>query len=359
MNRQSALTLSERLSQVSGKLRAWWEHEDQKNPCINMLALKDDHEEIPDTDDLERFWMDSDFVIKRRMALIDNINYYGQSVPYHYVDFGASAMPCALGAEAQFVNKETIWAHPKFETIDEIFDVPLSMENAIYSKIIEVTKKSAQLSSNHHFVTPYALNGITDILAGLYGTENLLIDMMSNKRKVKKAMEYFKCLWIKAFNDIQEIIRTGKNRGCVGWAGIWAPGTTFPMQEDLTYMISPDLFREFCIPHIHDLIDSMDYSLYHLDGIGAIGHLDALLEIKKLHAIQWVPGAGHERLDQWYDLIKRILGAGKSIQVYAQADEVESLIKNVGSKGVLISIPDPFTLSSNAEAQVLLEKYGN
>ncbi|MBN1864581.1 MAG: hypothetical protein JW808_06735, partial [Victivallales bacterium] len=47
------------------------------------------------------------------------------------------------------------------------------------------------------------------------------------------------------------------------------------------------------------------------------------------------PGAGKEDLAQWHGLLRRILEAGKSFQVYARADEVEPLVEALGTRGVL------------------------
>jgi hypothetical protein len=69
--------------------------------------------------------------------------------------------------------------------------------------------------------------------------------------------------------------------------------------------------------------------------------------------IQWQPGAGKERLSQWYDLIEYILSQRKSVQVYAQADEVDDLIKNVGARGLLIVCPN----ISNQEAERLVNRF--
>jgi len=347
------INLNEKLKDIAPRLECWWNHGDQDTPCILIQVLKDNHDKIPDADNLVDFWTDVNFVIERQVKLIDNTNYYGQAVPFHFVDFGASAMPIALGAELEYVSKDTIWAHPKFNSLEEITDLVLDEENPSYKIILETTKQSIAHAHNHHMVSVYPLNGITDILAGLYGTENLLMDLIAKPQQVKSVMDYYKRLWINEFNHIQSLMKNHQNRGGIGWAGIWAPGTTFPIQEDFTYMISPQMYREFCLPHVRDIIDSMDYSLYHLDGIGAIGHLDALLEIDNLNAIQWVPGAGKERLDQWYGLIKRILQAGKSVQVFAQPDEVEGLVDAVGPKGLLITVLN----AAHRQAEKLINRY--
>jgi len=112
-------------------------------------------------------------------------------------------------------------------------------------------------------------------------------------------------------------------------------------------------FLDTALPPLVDLIDSLDYAMYHLDGTGALSHLDTLLGIKNLRAIQWVPGSGHESVSQWYDLIRHILSRGKSVEVFAGMDEVDDLAKNVGTRGLLIYTG----VSSPDEAASLLEKY--
>jgi hypothetical protein len=343
---------NERLIPIEDRLKNWWEFGEQEYPCIVARAMKDDHGHIPDTDDLARFWSDPDFVIDRQMKIIDNTNYYCDAVPFHYVDFGASAMAGVLGAQMEYVNKEAVWPLEFVENIEKTLEVGIKRESFSYKTIMELTKRSAAISNGHHFVTSYALGGPADNIAGIYGTQPLLMDMVAKPEKVKKSMEHMKRLWIEAFNEINNVIEMGKNRGYCGWAEIWAPGTTFPIQEDFSYMISADMFREFCIPHVADIADAMDFPFYHLDGI--THHIEPLLELTHLKVIQWDPGPGKERLSLWYDFLKHILSRNKSIQVYGTVDEIDELINNIGARGVLVVVSEP----TNDEAEMMVEKYG-
>ncbi len=68
-------------------------------------------------------------------------------------------------------------------------------------------------------------------------------------------------------------------------------------------------------------------------------HLDSLLNIAALDAIEWTPQAGIETGGdpRWYDLYRRILEAGKSVQVVgATTAEIRPLLDAIGSKGVYI-----------------------
>ncbi len=84
---------------VFDRLTNWWEQGDQDRPCIVMSHLQDGHTLIPQTENLGTYWTDLDFRIHRRMKILANTAHYGEAVPYHYIDFGASAMPGVLGAE--------------------------------------------------------------------------------------------------------------------------------------------------------------------------------------------------------------------------------------------------------------------
>ena len=65
------------------------------------------------------------------------------------------------------------------------------------------------------------------------------------------------------------------------------------------------------------------------------------------------PGAGKETIVKWYDVLRWILAAGKSVQVYAEPQEVNGLVKHVGAKGLMIKLTNT---SPEAVAQ-LLERY--
>ena len=343
-----------RFSEIHEKLENWWNFGEQEKPLLLCTALKDTHNPLPDTDDLKKYWTDIDFIIERNMKTIDSANYYGVALPYHYIDFSASAMPCALGGEIEYVNKDTVWSHPIFANLEDILSVSFSEDNIAYYSQIEATRCSVALAKGHHYVSNWSQGGILDAISGLYGTETLLMDMMLNPEPVKKVIAHILELWIDEFLRISRLIEKSGNLGHIcNWTGIWAPGTTFPIQEDFAYMISPDMFREFCLPSVKRMVDAMDYPLFHLDGDGMLGHLDMLLEIDKLKAVQWQPGAGKEQISQWYDVIRKVLNAGKSCQVFANPDEIESLVENVGTRGLLVIVKN----ADNKQAEELMLKY--
>lgn len=97
----------------------------------------------------------------------------------------------------------------------------------------------------------------------------------------------------------------------------------------------------FVVPALTAQCEWLDHSLYHLDGTQATKHLDSLLAIKSLDAIEWTPQAGIETggNKRWYDLYRRVLAAGKSVQVVnVEPDEVPPLLDAIGRKGAYMLI---------------------
>lgn len=346
-------SLHNQVSKIKDKLLAWWEGAEMRTPCLLMTTPDPTSLPVPDTDNLEKYWFDVDWGLKTALQRIASQRYHGVALPYHWPDWGASTFAGVLGARMEMVRKETFWAYPVCTRLEDVLEIHLGNDNLFARIVNEMTRRSVACSRDHHFVACYPIVGIADILAGLYGTEELLLAMIEQPAAVERAMQHVTRLWLEEFDRVSRLIESGGNPGHMTWMAIWAPGRACAFQEDFSYMISRQMYRQFCLPPLLDLIDSLDYPMYHLDGAGALTHLDTLLDIPRLRAIQWVPGAGREAVAQWYPLTRRILDAGKSVEVFARPEEVPELVREVGPRGLLIHCGEV----TEEEADWLLEAY--
>jgi hypothetical protein len=83
----------------------------------------------------------------------------------------------------------------------------------------------------------------------------------------------------------------------------------------------------------------MDHNVFHLDGKGMLRHLDVLLELPEIQAIQWVQGVGSDQpILQWLEVIKKIQAAGKGVVVDLQLDEVEPFMSAMKPQGLYLCI---------------------
>ena len=144
---------------------------------------------------------------------------------------------------------------------------------------------------------------------------------------------------------------------------IWGQGKTAKLQCDFSAMMSPDNFREFIQDSLRRQGRELDNVLYHLDGPDAIRHLDALMEIEEIDALQWTSGdyGPDGTLEDWYVIYDKARKAGKSLWVKIYTGElddwiagVDKLVARYGSHSLFLHFP----VMSRTEADKLLAHAG-
>jgi 5-methyltetrahydrofolate--homocysteine methyltransferase len=128
--------------------------------------------------------------------------------------------------------------------------------------------------------------------------------------------------------------------GTMDWMGIWFPGQGSGVECDFSAMISPAMFEEFVLPDLQEQCRRLEHSIYHWDGPGQLPHLDLLLSIPELDAIQWTPGAGNPGpgSPKWFPLYRRIQEAGKGVVLLGIAPEdIEGVMGELSPKGLLMT----------------------
>jgi hypothetical protein len=205
----------------------------------------------------------------------------------------------------------------------------------------KIIRACVELSQGQYLVGCPDLIENVDILSSLRGGQTLCLDLIERPEWVEQKVAEINQVWFEAYQRIYELIKLDDGSAAFGPFYVWGPGKTAKLQCDASAMFSPEMFRRFVVPAMTAQCDWLDYSLYHLDGTQAMVHLDALLQIASLDAIEWTPQAGIETggHPRWYDLYRRILAAGKSVQVVGvQPSEVRPLLDAIGREGVYLLV---------------------
>ena len=260
-------------------------------------------------------------------------------LPITDCDLGPGSLALYLGCEPKFAD-DTVWFEHfyKNETDKDkklVFDPNNKWWNVTKETLMECRKRS----ENRYLVGCPDLIENLDVLASLRGAETLMMDMLDSPEWVKEKIQEINNLWFEVYNEIYDIIKLEDGSSCFGPFKIWGPGKTVKVQCDESAMISTDMFREFVTPALTKQCNKLNNTLYHLDGTAAIKHLDSILEIDSINAIEWTPEAGIERggNKRWFEMYKRILNSGKSLQaVEVKHDEILPLIDEVGDRGLYL-----------------------
>ena len=170
------------------------------------------------------------------------------------------------------------------------------------------------------------------------------MDLVDYPDEILELSNHIDRIFIEYFN---EQVGWLKDCGYTGWIPLVHDKTWYPLQCDASAMISPAMFEKLVLPSLEYTSSHMDTSVYHLDGPGEIVHLDMILSVPNIHAIQWVPlpakhlgnGRYHQCFDDQMslDIYRRCLAAGKKVVLCGvPAYQIEHIFREVGSDGVFI-----------------------
>jgi hypothetical protein len=293
------------------------------------------HEEVPPPvppRDLNQYWFDPVWRAENLHYRLSRSSFKADILPVANTHLGPGSLAAILGARLEG-GEDTIWIrHEKEKKLNPEPDE----KNYWWQLHLDLLKRCKEKSGGKYYIgCPDLVEGL-DVLASIRGTQEVLMDMLMQPEELESELQKVNDVFFKVFDSIYDIIREGDEMAFC-YFSIWGPGQVSKLQSDISLMISEEDFRRFVQPYISEQCDKIDYTLYHLDGVDALRHLDAILEIEKLNAIQWTPGVGELQGGNpcWYDLYKRILASGKSVMpCWVTLDELQPLLDHVGTNGL-------------------------
>jgi 5-methyltetrahydrofolate--homocysteine methyltransferase len=263
--------------------------------------------------------------------------YGGEAFPVHFVDLCPASMGAFLGAELEF-RDDSVWQSRLPYTWDDAERVTFDPRNRWWRFVLELTRASARRAEGRYLVTTGGAGAIADVMANLFGCEETLVAMVERPAAVRRLRDRM-IGWTRRMYDELFAAVSPCQEGHVDWLRMWAPGTYDSVQCDLCLMLSPRMFDDLVMEELRRECRHLDYSFYHLDGSGALRHLDALLRIEDLDGIQWSPEP--QCADDpvaFADAFRRVKGAGKKLFIPCPPDRIRPLLAAIGPEGVFLSV---------------------
>jgi hypothetical protein len=338
--------------EIQQRFAQWWEGRNAERPLMKVNAISktplEPLEDVPDPAEPEGLYLDVDSGIKRYRNYCRTHKFMAESFPNFSVDLGPGSMALYLGAEPEFAW-DTLWYKECVHDWSAFGDLRFNLENKWWKKHQELIKKSVDAAGSDFLVNIPDIIENVDILASLRGPQNLIYDLIDEPELILKYINQVDNLYFQYYNAMYNRVKAEDGSCSFTSFQIWGPGRTAKVQCDFSALMSPDQFREFVQPSLRKQCRQLDHSLYHLDGPDAIKHVDALMEIEELDALQWTCGAGKPdgASENWYIIYDKVRKAGKSlwIQLYDGgandwANGAEKLVKRYGKEGLYFIFPD-------------------
>ena len=319
---------------------AWWHREVLDRPPCTMTFAKPVPEipwpvEKPYASHRER-WMDTDRIVAKAIAAARNTVFCGDALPTAWPNLGPEVFSAFFGLDMQY-TAETSWAIPVIHDWARTEHVRFSRESFYWKKLVEMTDTLLEAGKGLYYVGLTDFHPGGDALAAFRDPADLNTDLLLYPDEIRRMLRYVNQVYFETFDFFYDkLVNAGQALTC--WAGIVSSKKWYVPSNDFSCMISREMFRDFFLPGIVEECRHLEASLYHLDGPGALRHLDDLLDIPELNAIQWVFGAGNGTASDWISVYQRCQAAGKGIQIFAHVNELDTLIENLRPEGVWLAL---------------------
>lgn len=336
---------------VKSHMTQYWLREPMDRACAAMEVVK------PGSGD---FWQNHYFDVEKADRLhrlrFENTTVYGEMLTSVFPYFGTAGTAEYTGCKPTYTPRTT-WFDPwMMEEEPDAERIGYTCPEA-FQKQADAVRRLVELSKNDYLVSVTDNAGILDALAQIRGNERLLEDMFDYPEFVEEGVRKLLPIYKKTQKEFLDIVRENNEGSVVSWMNLWSPNRMSQLQCDLCVMISNTMFNRFVMPELEELCSFLEDPVYHFDGQEQIRHLDSLLSIKNLKAIQWTPVVGQPKTSEFIPVLQKIQKAGKNLVLTVSADEAEKILDGLSCRGLFMNI---YGIRSHEEAvrmMKLVEKH--
>lgn len=326
------------------RFAAWWHGEVVDRVLLQVIAPADPAANAPPPPDppgtIEQQWLDIDYRISLFESNMARTHYGGDAFPYLDTHIGPGTMSLYLGATPGFAP-DTVWYKRCIEDISTASVPEYDENNRFWQFSLELARKGVERLDGRALVSfPDLIEGL-DTISSLVGTDELLLYLVDEPGHVHRFQDSLVDTYFEFHDRLYDIIADEHGGSCFSAFQTYGPGRTAKVQCDFSAMIGPAMFEEFAAPYLARQCARLDYSVFHLDGPCCTQHLDVLLGVSELNAIQWTPGAGQPSAcdESYIPLYRKIRQAGKSCMIRGgTAKQARKLVEELGPEGLDICI---------------------
>ena len=331
---------------IRERYEAFWHGGIIDRPLLQITAAKANRpapvpEDVPpveDEDALLDWFVNPQKVLPRLEREVARNHYCADAFPYIFpVSPSLVAIQAAYLGGRYSISADNLsgWCDPVIDRWEARAPLVVDGSNPWWRWSKRLLADGARFAAGRFCVGIPDLQGGGQILDLLRGTKRLCEDLLADPDPVKAAMNEIDDAWLAYWQACNELI-LGYQDGYCDWLRVWSERPAVTLECDFSIMISTDMFREFFLPSVERQAKWIERTIYHLDGEGAIRHLDALLELDELDAIQCEPTRGPSTILGWLPTLKRIQDHGKLLVLACLPGDVERLLAELRPEGVFI-----------------------
>ncbi len=342
--------------QALKRMDAFWERELFDRPVVQFPLYKpvDEWIDYPVSGHRtpEDMWLDVDYQATWNQVNLSNHYYLGDTMPVAWPNLGPDVFAAFYGCPLCFYDHETSCSKPLVQNTSDIENIKINWESPWLSKLIQMTDAYLEIGKGKFITGMPDLHTGGDCLAALRGPMGLAADLIKDPARLKVLLIQIESDYECIYNKFYDLLR-GAGQPISTWVPLVSNNKYYPVSNDFSITISAAMYRDIFLEGVIRECRFLDRSIYHIDGPGALRHLDAILEISELDAVQFVPTPGDDSFVRWSEVYSRIQNAEKCVQVNCELSEIEDVIRTLKPEGLYLYVKG---VPNEDSAQQLIHK---
>jgi hypothetical protein len=324
------------------RIRAWYEGEVIDRPPIRFTAHNAEYDLSPDAagrswPTLEDRWFEAEYQVDRFEASIRGQEFLAETFPVFWPNLGPGVYAALFGCRLTY-GEVTAWSEPLVRDWSEAADLRLDRGCRHFRALEEMTRLGLDRCRGRYLVGYTDFHPGLDCVADFLGFERLCTAIIEAPDRVKALTEAAGAPFHDVFDHFDRMVKV-RRQPSVTWMAIPSFGKMHIPSCDVATALSPRHFEEFGLPAVLREVMGMTHNVFHVDGKGVARHLDRILAIQEVGAIQWVQGMGLDKpMVQWIPLLDRIRAARKSVVIDLEVAELEEFIGATHPEGLFLCI---------------------
>ena len=329
------------------KYKAFWDREEMERPLIGFTfrgffpleeytitrSWKLDTILTPDMIKPEDF-MDEEIKILKEGEILNDDIIRGDSPAAAVIPFLSGMLGSPLKVlPGNILGEELNLPWNKIENID------LDRNNPWFKIYIEFIKELVEKAEGFFPVSHAAFRGPSDLIGLLRGTAQSIIDLVDEPNRGNRLLWRMADIFIEITKEAWKHIPLFHGGYFDGMYQLWASGPIVRLQEDLSGLYSPDLYRKFLQPVDRYIAEHFENNFIHLHSTSMF-LLDAFLEVKEIKCFEINNDQGGPPIDKMVPYFKMVQEAERPLLIRGsfKPEDIRFLIKSLDSKGLFIYI---------------------
>lgn len=328
------LELKPDAEKVMERHEAWWHGEILDRPPVWITAPSGVKQRPFPTKvhaSLRDRWFDTEYVLDMAEAYMAGTAYLGDSLPTWFPNLGPEVYAAFLGCPLEY-SEGTSWAVPIVKDWSDLDLIRFDPTNEYWLKIQEMTDAGLERARGKFLVGYTDLHPGADAACSFRDPQQLCLDLVTAPEQARELLRRVQDPFPEVFDRLTSRLEQA-GHPAASWLPVVGAGRVHIPSNDFSCMVSPAMMRDFFLEITVQECRLADRNVYHLDGRNAIKHLDMLLGIPELHAIQPVIGAGDVLDEAWMDVMRRTRAAGRSVHLSAGWDMIRQVIQEFEPEG--------------------------